>query len=231
MENLTNNHESMKTIVETFLIEETVSLIYDNAELEKWNNYVKELGLEGQTKIVSHDKSPIPFMFMKTGLHNVFETLCPRKVSVKEYHCSPIPLEILQLISLSEKENYFSKIEIWYDDKNPDPACIGVIENWILYKKGTYDRLNDMSFKSKADAENYMLINNIIGDTYNMNWEDQVKYYLIGKWGDVRRSIDDLKKLAFDRFTETESNDLRKQIKEYQRKLDDIQQTAFDRFN
>ena len=231
MENLSNNHESMKTVVETFLIEETVALIYDNEELVKWNEYVKELGLSGQTKLVTPDKSPIPFMFMKTGLKNVFNTLCPRQVSVKEYHCSPIPLEILRLISLSEKEEYFSKIELWYDDRNPDPACIGIIENWILHKKGTYDRLNMLSFKSKKDAENFLIVNSLIGDPYNMTWGDGSKYYLIGKWGDVRRSIDELKQMAITRFVDSKSNEYKKQIKKCQRKLHDIQIEASETFN
>jgi hypothetical protein len=60
MKKAPNNHESMKTIVETFLIEETIDLIYDNEQLDKWNKHVQELGLIGQTKIVQTDKSPIP---------------------------------------------------------------------------------------------------------------------------------------------------------------------------
>ena len=34
---LSKNSEEMKTVVETFVIEETAPLIYDNDKLEKWN--------------------------------------------------------------------------------------------------------------------------------------------------------------------------------------------------
>ena len=120
-----NNSKEMKTVVETFVIEETAELIYDNEKLEEWNNLVSSLNLEGQTQIVQKEKSPVPFMPMNNSLVNVFDTLLPRRVAVKDYNISPIPVEILSLVSLSINENYFDKIEIWYDDKSPDPACIG----------------------------------------------------------------------------------------------------------
>ena len=55
---LNNNSNEMKTIVETYIIEETESLIYDNETLDKWNNYVDSLGLEGQTKIKTPKNPP-----------------------------------------------------------------------------------------------------------------------------------------------------------------------------
>jgi hypothetical protein len=126
MNNLTqNNHESMKTVVETFVIEETAELIYDNEKLDEWNRMVDELGLTGQSQVIKKEKSPVPFMHMNNSLCNVFEVLCPRKVAVESYNVTPIPVEILSLVSLSKKEEYFDKIEIWYDDKTPDPVCIG----------------------------------------------------------------------------------------------------------
>lgn len=132
---LINNSASMKTVVETYIIEETQELIYDNEKLDQWNNLVKELGLTGQTKIQAKDKSPIPFLHMKQTHIAVFETLCPRKVKVQEYDKTPIPVEILDLVALSVKEKYFNKIEIWYDDKTPDPACIGFAGEWLVYDR------------------------------------------------------------------------------------------------
>jgi hypothetical protein len=126
METITkNNSASMKTVVETYIIEETQELIYDNEKLDQWNSMVKELGLTGQTKVVKADKSPIPFLWMNETLKAVFEELCPRKVRVAEYDKTPIPVEALGMVSLSVKEGYFDKIEVWYNDKNPDPAIIG----------------------------------------------------------------------------------------------------------
>lgn len=121
---LTLNSSSMKTEVEVYLIEETQELIYDNEQLEKWNNLVAELGLTGQTKVVKEEKSPIPFLWMNQTLVKTFEELCPQKVVVSDYDKTPIPVEVLSLISLSTKEQYFDRIEVWYNDKNPDPAVI-----------------------------------------------------------------------------------------------------------
>ena len=66
--NLNKNSKEMKTVVETFLMEETVELTYDQEKLNKWNDLVSELGLEGQERIVEPTKSPIPFKFMDETL-------------------------------------------------------------------------------------------------------------------------------------------------------------------
>lgn len=122
---LNNNSASMKTVVETYIIEETQELIYDNEQLEKWNGLVAELGLKGQTEVVKADKSPIPFLWMNSALKAVFEELCPTKKKIEEYGKTPIPVEVLSMVSLSKKEGYFGKIEVWYNEQNPDPAVIG----------------------------------------------------------------------------------------------------------
>lgn len=122
---LKHNSASMKTEVELYIIEETQELIYDNEKLDQWNKMVGELGLQGQTKVVKINKSPIPFLWMNETLKAVFEELCPRKTKVAEYDKTPIPVEALGMVSLSVKEGYFDKIEVWYNDKNPDPAIIG----------------------------------------------------------------------------------------------------------
>jgi hypothetical protein len=228
MENLKNNSESMKTVVETFLIEETVDLIYDGEKLEKWNNLVSELGLSGQSKIAKPEKSPIPFLHLKKSLVEVFHTLCPRSVNIKEFNSTPIPVEILGLVSLSEREQYFGSVQVWFDDKNPDPACVGVVETWILHKKGSYTEITG-TFTNKIDAESYILANGIEADVYHKSWEDN--FYLIGKWADMKHSLEELKQMAVQRFIAEQGNQYNKQIKEAQRKLADIETDAFDKFN
>jgi hypothetical protein len=230
METLKNNSESMKTVVETFLIEETVDLIYDNEKLQKWNDLVAQLDLKGQSQIVKPEKSPIPFMHMKKGIVEVFKTLCPVKINVREFNLTPIPLEILDLISLSEREQYFGEVQIWFDDAKPDPVCIGVLQNWILHKPGSYNQIQGQpEFTSKSNAQNHITVNSIEADIYHASWKDV--FYLIGRWADVKQSLEDLKAMAVKRFTEEEGNKLRKQIKEDQRHLDDLEIAAFDKFN
>lgn len=112
-------------MVETFVIEDTKTLIYDNEQLDQWLEKCKFLGLENQLTLSEKDKSPIPFEFMNQSMKRVYETLCPEKVELNRYDKTPIPLEVLGLIELAKREGYFDKIEIWYDDKAPDPLAVG----------------------------------------------------------------------------------------------------------
>lgn len=147
METITkNNSASMKTVVETFIIEETQELIYDNEKLDQWNNLVAELKLTGQAQVGKKDKSPVPFLWMNETLLAVFGELCPRKVRVSEYNKTPIPVEALSLVALSVKEGYFNEIQVWYDDKTPDPAIIG-----YRFTKGT------SAWENEYYAEKYLL--------------------------------------------------------------------------
>lgn len=220
---LENNSNNMKTVVETFLVEETVDLIYDNEKLDKWNKQVEELGLTGQTKIVKKDKSPIPFLHMKTSLVNVFKTLCPTAVDIKEYNISPIPVEILDLVSLSIKEEYFSRIHIWYDDKNPDPVCVGELSTYYTYN----DRYQTIERNLTYDQASEKKKN---GECYNYVTEN-TQFYLIGKWGDVKHSFEELKQNASDRYKKTVLNEYQQEIKNYQRKIEDLDNEAFNKFN
>lgn len=226
---LQNNSSDMATIVETYLVEETLSLIYDNEQLDKWNGLVSQLGLEGQTKITTKEKSPVPFMYMKKPLVNVFACLCPKRMAVSKFDLSPIPVEILDLVALSVKEEYFSRIEIWADDRQPDPACIGVIEHHIIHKKGSYRIVEDTPvFRTKAECERYISDHGINGESYN--YSSEAKYYLIGRWADMKRTIAELTEMAKARFMALEGVAIRKKIKDYTRELDDLEINAIQKF-
>jgi hypothetical protein len=235
MKNLTdNNSMEMNTIVETYIIEETSALIYDNEKLDKWNDLVAKLELKGQTKIVTKDKSPIPFMHIKTSLFNVFSQLCPCKVNVETYDITPIPVEILDLIALSKMENYFTKVQIWYDDKKPDPACIGITSEYKLYSnyvKGVPEDLC-ISYPNKKEAlkvaQQFMPE---LTEASSLGWETNERFYLIGRWADVKHSFEELKEMAKKRFIDEKGNEFRKQIKEAERGLIDLETEAFDKFN
>jgi hypothetical protein len=135
------NSVSMKTVVETYIIEETQELIYDSERIEKYQQLCDELGLTGQATIQVKDKSPIPYLFMNTSLVNVFTTLCPMKVDISKYNKTPIPVEILELVALSKRENHFDEFQIWYNDADPDPVCVGVRKNSAFDRSyPTWDR-------------------------------------------------------------------------------------------
>lgn len=196
-----NNNQSMATVVETFLVEETINLIHDVDALQKWNEKVSELGLEGQKEVlVVKDKSPIPFMWMNDALIATFETLCPTKVDVAKYNKTPIPLEILDLVSLSRNEGYFYKMEIWYNEKEKDPVCIGYAEN--------------------------------IENTNPDPWYKQyyAKKYLIGRWADVKASLDTLTNRARAIFIAAAKSSYEQQIRDAKRQIEDIENTANNKF-
>lgn len=221
-----NNHESMKTVVETFLTEETVELIYDNEQLDKWNKHVEELGLQGQTKIIKKEKSPIPFMHLKSSYVNICKVLCPAEVDIKNYNISPIPIEILDLVALSVRENYFDKMLVWYDDKSPDPFVVGMCHT-SYYSHNDTGGLGK-SFQTYEEALQHQNENNWFKNKpYGIGNE----YYLIGKWADVKHSWNELKEMATERFTNERSNEYHRAIKEAQRGLEDIKMEAFDKFN
>lgn len=129
---------NMKTMIQTFVVEESKELIYDSEKIDEWKEKCAELGLEAQLKLAKPDKSPVPFECMNTVQLRVYETMCPARQEYKKYGRTAIPLEVLSLIALSEKENYFDKIEIWFDDKAPDPIAVGCIKqddgwSWFYY--------------------------------------------------------------------------------------------------
>ncbi len=115
-------------MVQTFIVEETSELIFDNDKLDEWKEKCSELGLSKQLELAEVKSSPIPFEFMNSVTLRVYETLCPLKTKYQDYSKTPIPIEVLSLIALSEKESYFNRIEIWYDDKTPDPLVVGFKE-------------------------------------------------------------------------------------------------------
>ena len=197
MENLTkNNSNEMNTIVETFLVQETVELIYDNDKLEQWNKQIEELGLTGQKNIVKTDKSPIPFMPMNNSLINIFQELLPKKENITEYQKSPIPVEILELALLSHREGYFDKIQIWSDVKSPDPACIG------LKYRSESDRANGYSW----NMDHYLIgkwadVRRSFEELKSMaitRYKTRKTYELTKKIKDAQRELEDLDNSAFE---------------------------------
>lgn len=186
----------MATIVETFFVEETTNLIQDNEALAKWNEKVEELELHGQRTVVKIDKSPIPFLWMNSSIISTFEVLCPTQVDISNYDKTPIPVELLDIVSLCKKDQYFDLIEVWYNEKQKDPVIVGYC----------YDAKEGQS-----------------------DWVKKfyAKKYLIGRWADVKASIDQLVERARRLFFNSETVRLKQEIRDRQRNLEDLE-TAID---
>lgn len=222
---LKQNAPEMATVVETYLVEETVDLIYDNEKLDKWNELVSELGLTGQNAIRCPEKSPIPFMPMNQQLYTTFETLCPRKVSIDKYNASTIPVEILDLVRLSNKEQYFGGIEIWYDEQQKDPVCVAYSGSWRIQDGNRNFHKDQTGFRTKELCEQYISEHEYENCTpYDMTWGRN--YWLIGRWADVKQSFAELKARAKERFIFEKKTNLLQEIKKNQRELDDLESSA-----
>jgi len=110
-------------VVETYVEDEKKEFIPNP---EQWRSKAEELGLQGQLTLADEGKSPIPFKYMDTRLKRVLETLLPSHVEVEAYDKEPIPMEVMSLVALAKKENYFKGgIHVMWSDAMPDPAVVG----------------------------------------------------------------------------------------------------------
>ena len=130
--------------VEIYLEPELEEMVGSEEVTAEWKQLAEELGMEGQLKLITpkssdeNDKNPSPYIHMNKKAENVFAILCPEVVDYKKYDKSTIPREVLKEIALAEKEKFFDKICIWYDDASPDPLVVGYI------KVGTYEYVKHM---------------------------------------------------------------------------------------
>jgi len=130
--------------VEIYLEPELEEMVGSVEVTEEWRQLAEELGMEGQLKLIApksgeeSDKNPSPYIHMNAKAERVFAILCPEVVDYKKYDKSTIPRQVLREIAIAEKEQFFDKICIWYDDASPDPLVVGYI------KMGNYDYVKHM---------------------------------------------------------------------------------------
>lgn len=112
--------------VQEFMVDEVKELSENDEKGAEWSALVEKLGLEGQRTLCNGSpQSPIPFPHMNKEMIKVYETLCPMKSLIKDYNKTAIPIRVLEIAGLCVLKEYFGKIEIWYDDKAPDPVVVG----------------------------------------------------------------------------------------------------------
>lgn len=174
-------------VVEDFFQDHAEPLIGDVEQLTEWQRKVEELGLKGQQALCAvgeaGPKSPVPFMFMTPSIVKTMAVLCPRHVDVDAYDKEPIPMKILDRVALSIHEGYFDKIQVWYDDRGPDPLVVGI--------RGTASVFNWSGHLSVSGN----------GDMY-----------LIGRWGAEKADFDVLKNKASKRWMAQEALRLREEV-------------------
>jgi len=94
---------------------------------QEWFDICSELGLDKQIKHAdkSEDKKAPPYMYVDPKTARIIKTLCPVELRYNDYKASTIPLDVLKEIQKAEKNGWYSKIHICYDDKSPDPFVVG----------------------------------------------------------------------------------------------------------
>ena len=179
--------------VEIYLEEETTELIHDSEKSGEWLSIVEKLGLNGQKEMSVDKKSPVPFQFMNTVSCRVYETLCPTKMRVEQFNKGTIPLRALSVISLARDQNYFTKIEVWYDDVEKDPIAVGYLndtyssEKFIIARWGdelrSFAELKQLAINRWIDESKTALNEKMIKCNADMASLDLIaKRYFTGEW-------------------------------------------------
>lgn len=98
---------------------------------QQWFEIASELGLTNQLIHAdrSEEKKAPPYMHVDAKTGRIIMTLCPVQVEYANYKASTIPLDVLKEIAKCEKNGWYSKICICYDDKSPDPFVLGFTHN------------------------------------------------------------------------------------------------------
>ena len=142
-----------------------------------------------------------------------------------------MPLEVMRELAFCKTEKYFNTIRIWYDDKTPDPIAVGTCTRFSAsyYKteeakeKGSYhDRdSTPYDFTSREQAKDYV---ETMGFVFN-DTNTQTNDYLITRWADELRPMEELKKLALERLQDKYVSEWNKAIKDLQSKVTTAKET------
>jgi hypothetical protein len=217
--------------VQSFKNAELDNVIINFGDQDEWKQLAAQMGLDKQMEFVQSAKSPLPYPYMNQSMQNIFGTLCPTKVNFKEYSKTPMPLEVMRELAFCKSEGYFNEIKIWYDDKAPDPIAVGTSQRFSAsyYKteedkaKGSYINRESTSydFTSREQAKDYV---ETMGFVFN-DTSTQTNEYLIARWADELRPIEELKALALVRLKDKYMSEWNKAIKELQSKINTAAET------
>lgn len=178
------------------------------------------LGMEGSVN---------PYWLMTENLESIFKELCPVTVDFKEYSTNAVPSEILSLLHDAEEKKMFHKIQIWYDDVTPDPILVGIKNNFRIQTAAGSFHKDSKDFWNKEECEAYISEKKYRGCIpYNLTWN--VKKWLIARWGDEIKPIQELAQKAKQRFLSKEKLRLTKEILKHQGELTLLDLTCDSKF-
>lgn len=217
--------------IQSFRNAELDNVILEIGDQDEWKQLAAQMGLDKQMEFVQQAKSPLPYPYMNQSMQNIFTTLCGTKVDFKAYSKTPIPLEVMRELAFCKSEKYFNDIKIWYDDKTPDPIAVGTCTRFsaTYYKtqeakdRGHYlDReITPYDFTSREQAKDYV---ETMGFVFN-DTNTETNQYLIARWADELRPIEELKSLALERLKDKYMSEWNKAIKDFQSKINTASET------
>lgn len=118
-------------MVEIYNEPELLDMVDDEEVLKEWKEHVAELGMTGQADFIQNDSNPSIYQLVNTSTMRIFNVLCPATIEYSKYNATTIPLEVLKEIALCEKNKYFYKMYIKWDDVEKDPILLGkVSDKW-----------------------------------------------------------------------------------------------------
>jgi hypothetical protein len=217
--------------IQSFKNAELNNVILDLGDQAEWQKLAMEMGLDKQMLFVQQAKSPLPYPYLNQSLQNIFTTLCPTKIVFNQYSKTPIPLEVMKELAFCVGEKYFNHIDIWYDDKTPDPIAVGICTRFSASyyeseedkQKGSYStrKSTGYDFISRQQAKDYVeTMGFFFNDTYQ-----ETNQYLIARWADELRPIEELKSLALERLKDKYMSEWSIAIKELQAKMNSASET------
>jgi hypothetical protein len=170
-------------MVEVYVESELQELITDAGKTDEWKAKVQELGLDGQQSLIAGKKSPIPFPNLNSAMEHVYTTLCPSKQEFRVYNRTTMPTRVLEAIGLCVKENYFEKMEVWFDEIAPDPVLVGYHnkEMYLIARWG--DELRSFPELRTLARERKLAVERTSLNKRQANLEMNVDEYLNGGWG------------------------------------------------
>jgi hypothetical protein len=219
-------------MIQSFKNQELDNLAFDIENQQEFKELASRLGMGKQSAFIERSGSAMPYPFINTAMENQFTTLCPRKVDYKEYDKTPIPLEVMRELSFVVGENYFSKVEVWYDDKSPDPFLVGTISKSGCYyyeggDKSKSSKFTGYDFDTQGQAKEFIEAQ---GHLFYFGTNDEKKY-LIARWGDELRDFAELKRLALMRLKETYTGKWKMDMQALQAKLNTVEENILQFLN
>jgi Lhr-like helicase len=208
------------TVVQKYYQEENKNLVHDQDDIDEYKEIADRLGM-GEIKVTK--SNPVPFEPLTSNMESVVSELCPSEDDYREYTSGTIPLDILRLIDLCEREKYFKRITVHFDREHPDPFVIGEIGYWeeSSWYNDSRKSLKDQKFETEQ------AVRDAKGKHPNFSSEGK---FLIAKWGDVEKSMDELKRMAVEKFISTRKAENENKILELRMEIEKSENEAKLRF-